>query len=206
MRHAACRRPRRPAARAPRRRRAVPDDVADAAIAGAEIHDQYRGDRQGRGDAGRAGHQHAEPAVRAVVISRPVSSAISLRNEITVPGSRPLGLAMGTRTTGSSPHLAGAFEPIPDRNRGTAAIGHRSGDCGSMRSGFRGFIVTGRRGRYSGGSRSRDRGNSNVDSDGFAAGLGSGRSHLRAAVVDGGRAGARWSAARPRSGTSEYVN
>ena len=51
-----------------------------------------------------------------------------------------------------------------------------NGDCGS--TGRTGFIVRGGRSRYSGGLRSRTGGNSDVGSNGFAAGLRSGRASL----------------------------
>ena len=47
--------------------KAVPDDVADTAISTSKIDGQNDGNRERGGDAGKPGHQHPEPAVRAVV-------------------------------------------------------------------------------------------------------------------------------------------
>ena len=47
--------------------KAVPEDIARAAIAAAEIDGKRDGDRERRRDAGEPRHQQAERAVRAVV-------------------------------------------------------------------------------------------------------------------------------------------
>src|SRR6267378_458427 len=116
----------------------------------------------------------------------PVLLATILRNEVMEsPGSSvawaaPFGIGEVRFISASR----GALEPIQDRNhwnRRKLVTGARI----AVQRSRRGFIVRAERGRYSGGSRAGPRENSDVNSNGFAAGLRPGRSNLCPSAGDG---------------------
>src|SRR6266700_6152714 len=166
---------------------AVPEHIARGAMAAPKIDGQDDGDRQRSRDAGKPRHQHAEPAIRAVIgeKARAVADHFEERGHGIAGQFGRVGRAFGQ--WGDDIHRS--ISRVGWSRFGTEITGtvaSWSAERGLWFNPMGGVLLSGWGvAAIAWGLALLSRGNSDVGSNGFAAGLRPGGAHLRPPALDG---------------------